>query len=378
MTNRPTDHKNINLRQLNRDIIHGNSRGRVLWQPRIICWYGDREFSKVDMPAPYTGMTIKQLYEALECSNRIYDYNAAIFREYDSSVVFNSERIDDLRVKQTITTPVGTIYQVIKSNTSNYGQFQEKWYIEDEEDMKVMMYVEENSTYGYSQEGYDSTYAEWGDNGEGSIYFPRVSVQSLFNETCGVEGAIYALMDYPDLCHEYFEVRHKKEMDFIKLLNKSPFEWINFGDNIHCGTLPPNLFEKYVLRYYQERNELFHEAEKYTFAHWDGDTKTILKYAKETGLNGIEAITPIPQGDVTLEEVKQALGDDVDLIDGIPAVLFDETYPIEMLKECTQKVIDLFAGHLVLGISDEMSSTGNIDRIKTVGEIVDNHNSKCM
>ena len=43
----------------------------------------------------------------------------------------------------------------------------------------------------------------------------------------------------------------------------------------------------------------------------------------------------------------------------------------------TEKVIDLFAGHLILGISDEMSSTGNIDRIKYVGEIVDKHNLSC-
>ena len=98
---------------------------------------------------------------------------------------------------------------------------------------------------------------------------------------------------------------------------------------------------------------------------------------KQAGLDGIEAITPKPQGDVTLEEVKEALGDQVDLVDGIAAILFDETYPLEMLKEQTEKVIDLFAGHLILGISDEMSSTGNIDRIKYVGEIVDKHNLSC-
>lgn len=80
---------------------------------------------------------------------------------------------------------------------------------------------------------------------------------------------------------------------------------------------------------------------------------------------------------MTLEEVKEALGDQVDLVDGIAAILFDETYPLEMLKEQTEKVIDLFAGHLILGISDEMSSTGNIDRIKYVGEIVDKHNLSC-
>ena len=80
---------------------------------------------------------------------------------------------------------------------------------------------------------------------------------------------------------------------------------------------------------------------------------------------------------MTLEEIKAAFGDQVGLVDGIAAVLFDETYPLEMLKEQTERLIELFAGKLILGISDEMSSTGNIDRIKYVGEIVDRHNASC-
>jgi len=55
--------------------------------------------------------------------------------------------------------------------------------------------------------------------------------------------------------------------------------------------------------------------------------RPLLQYAHETGLDGIEAITPRPQGDVTLEEAKEALGDDMFLLDGIPAIYFDKTFP---------------------------------------------------
>lgn len=241
------------------------------------------------------------------------------------------------------------------------------------------MYIEANQDYEFSQENYDAVYKIWGENGLGSIFFPRVSVQSLLNDTMGVENGIFALLDMPDVCEEYFKVKRANHDRFIKMIRSSCFEWINFGDNVHCATLPPALFEKYVLPEYQHRNELLHQPDKnyYTFAHWDGDTKAILPYAKETGLDAIEAVTPKPQGDVTLEEIKAAFGDQVGLVDGIAAVLFDETYPLEMLKEQTERLIELFAGKLILGISDEMSSTGNIDRIKYVGEIVDRHNASC-
>lgn len=364
---------------LNRAIIRGEAGGKVLWQPRIICWYDDRQFSNRPLPAPYTGMSLPELYEALGCSNRIYDYNDTIRIIEHPSIKRYSQKIDDMRTKHFIETPQGTITAILRRNSSNSGEYYEKWWVENQKDMEVQMYVEDNQDYEFSQEAYDKIYSVWGENGLGSIFFPRVSVQSLYNDTMGVEGGIYALIDMPDVCEEYFKIKRENHDRFIKMIRSSCFEWINFGDNVHCGTLPPNLFEEYVLPEYQHRNELLHQPDKnyYTFAHWDGDTKSILKYAQETGLDAIEAITPKPQGDVTLEEIKAGLGDKVGLVDGIAAILFDEMYPIEMLENQARRLIDLFAGKLILGISDEMSSTGNIDRVKFITELVDKYNSTC-
>jgi hypothetical protein len=99
---------------------------------------------------------------------------------------------------------------------------------------------------------------------------------------------------------------------------------------------------------------------------------------QETGLDAIEAITPFPQGDVSLKEVKEALGDTMFLLDGLPAVYFDETYTVETLLDCTHRLIELFAPKLVLGISDELSSQGDIERVRLVGEVVDEYNRNIM
>ena len=74
--------------------------------------------------------------------------------------------------------------------------------------------------------------------------------------------------------------------------------------------------------------------------------------------------------------MKEGLGDQVFLLDGIPAVYFDKTYSENDLIECTHKVIELFAPKLILGISDEISSHGEIERIRIVGKIVDEYNSQ--
>ena len=45
-----------------------------------------------------------------------------------------------------------------------------------------------------------------------------------------------------------------------------------------------------------------------------------------------------------------------------------------MRTELAERLIDLFAPNLILGISDEISSTGDIERVRVVKEIVDRYN----
>jgi hypothetical protein len=208
------------------------------------------------------------------------------------------------------------------------------------------------------------------------MFMPRMNVQSLYINRMGVQNGIYAIYDWTDTVEAYFDALQRSHDRLIELINASPIEIINFGENIHAGTLPPELFKKYHLPACQRRCEKLHAAGKFVHAHWDGHVKPLLPFAKDTGLDGIEAITPQPQGDVTLEEVKRALGDEMFLIDGIPAIYFDKTFSQDLLARCARRVIDLFAPKLVLGISDEISSTGDIERVRTVGRIVDEYNGR--
>ena len=214
----------------------------------------------------------------------------------------------------------------------------------------------------------------WGRLGAPTMYLPRVNVQDLYINTMGVEHAIYALYEWGGVVDDYFRALHENHLRLIDVINTSPIRIVNFGDNLHCETLSPRLFETYVLPAYLERTARLHKAGKFVHSHWDGKVKALLKYARICGLDGIEAITPLPQGDVTLEEVKEALGDDIYLLDGIPAIYFDTTFSEEVLAACTEQVIKLFAPKLILGISDEISSTGDIERVRLVGKIVDEYN----
>ena len=319
-------------------------------------------------------MTPAELYRDLGVSNRVYEFNACIRSHEDPAVRQTRQQLNETDYQVTWETPVGSHFAVFRASENSPWHMPIKFAVVTEADLKVAAWREEHRTYSWDQERYEKLCATWQGLGAPQCYMPRVSIQKLIVEEAGTEGTMYAVADYPATVERYFEALKVRDQRFIEVIAASPLQIINFGDNVHAGIVSPRLFAKYILPVYQWRCERLRAAGKFTNAHWDGDTGPILKYARGTGLDGIEAITPVPQGDVTLEQARAALGE-MYLLDGIPAVYFDKTYSVKELLDCARKCIELFAPHLILGISDEISSTGDIERVRRVTEVVDEYNA---
>lgn len=365
----------MDWRAFNEEVIFGDAGGRVLWQPRIGCWYTDKQFAGEPLPERYQGMSLPEIYRDLGCSDRLYQYNACYRRVEDPRVHVTQKDLGERRTETTIETPVGKQVAVHQVRQSNPLALTLKWEVTTEEELRVATWREEHATYAWDQDAYDALLRDVGDLGAPTMFMPRMNVQSLYIEKMGTQNGIYAIFEWPEAVTAYFEALGECHDRLMEVINAGPIRIINYGENVHSGTLSPDLFLQYHLPECQRRSETLRAAGNFVYSHWDGDCKPLLPYARETGMNGIEAITPVPQGDVTLEEMKEGLGDDLWLLDGIPAVYFDETYPVEVLDECVARLLDLFAPKIVLGISDELSSHGDIERVRRVGALVDEYNA---
>lgn len=367
---------NTNWEQFTYDVVDGKANGKILFQPRILCWYTDKVFAGESL-GEFEGMSLSDIYKTLDVSNRIYDYGASIQRVVDKKIKQSVVQISPQEREFRMQTPVGDLTMRLYKNDSNGGEFFSKWWVETEEDLRAYTYYEDASDWEFHPEVFDGLRKEWGTMGAPTLFLPRTTIMHAYLDTMGVENATYALYDIPEKMETYFKALHESHDRYIDVLNRhDEIRMINFGDNLHCRLLPDEYFEKYILPEYRHRTDRLHKANKFVTSHWDGDTKSILKYARQTGLDGIEAITPKPQGDVTLEVVREALGDEMFLVDGIASILFAEPFTEEQLMEQTEQLIRLFGEKLILGISDEMSSFGDMERLKKVKRYVDRYNAE--
>ena len=351
-------------REMDLAIFRGQDPGGVLYQPRFNFWY-DVNKKRGKLPEHLKDISYMGLHDYCHASVR---YSGGALRHRYLGVEVTREWLDDKRLRVSHFTPVGNLTEVYHYDEWNCSAFNTEFRLKTPDDIKIMEWMLQHEEWSWDQAAYEKSQTEVGDRGAPQFYFRRSPLQGLFIEHMGFEPAVMMLYDDPAVIEHYMAVAAEADNAMYDVLVTSPVEIFNFGENIDAHMDPPTLWRKYLCPYYTRRTEQLHRAGKKVHIHIDGAMKPLINYIRDCPFDGIEAATPLPQGDVTLEQIKQALGDMV-LLDGIPAVYFLPTFDEETLLDCVKRIVELFYPRLVLGISDEIPPDGDIERVRKVGEL---------
>lgn len=357
----------MNKREMNIRIFEGKEIPHLLFQPRIEPWYvWHKEFGK--LPQRYKNISLLEFYDELDLSMRYVHYYTEmpdpVEVRYTQKVKIE-EKYKDEEMRRIISTPYGELIEKQKKTVDKTWRTV-GFPVKNENDLTKLRSLFENTTFTFNKENFEKGSRFIGDRGEPQFWVPKSPYQSLCLEWMKMEDFIYALADIPQTVEEVMKVIDNSYNTLYEdIISYGKVKIINFGENIHAQLLSPAYFEKYLIPFYEKRSNQLRKAGIYTHIHIDGFFKPLLGYLKDLPFDGLEALTPLPQGDVTIEEIKEHIGDKV-LLDGIPAVLFLPSYTEEELEECVKKLIDLFYPRLVLGISDELPQGASEESIKKV------------
>lgn len=350
-----------------------------MWQPRLEHWFNvNRTLGK--LPEKFKNMDILGIYRDLRASVR-YFYGESVdissprtyilFEYTDGAAVEEVTEGDTIHVY--FRSPLGTLYGCKK-----LGEWGCSWhYVEHPvkklEDLEILEYIVTHTRYRFNEEFYHEARSKLDGLGEIQFYWERSPFQRLFLQFAGIENTIALIYDHPQRLKEYLKKAEEAEDELFEVLASCPVKILNFGENIDGRFNSPAIFETWLLPYYEKRVAQLHKAGKFCHIHMDGSLKPLLPYLKDLPFDGIEAPTPLPQGDVELEELREAIGDKV-ILDGIPMLLFMPEYDLAELEEFTLKVLKAFAPRIILGISDELSPMCDVERVRFVSELVERWN----
>jgi hypothetical protein len=371
-------------------VYEGREGEKLVFQPRIKHWY-DVNLSAGTLPERYRGMHLDEVYRDLNVAPREVWCPGAIGSEFKGYLSLNVVEGDDVEVwtKNTrdlpynvestdriITeyrTPKGTIRQVQRWTEHGTTLMNEEYYLKELTDLEIYKYILEERSYKW-----DKVRFEWGNSRFGKkiplrANIQRIPIMWLIVGTMGFQRTVTMLWKHPQEMGELLQLLEREHVKQIETFRSKPVVELNFVDNMHQDLCPPHYFKKYVTPFFERVMPKIQAQKMYTTSHWDGYVKQLLPIVKETGLSGLECVTPKPQGDVTLQEMREGM-EGMFLRDGIPAVMLCPWVELDTLKEHVKKLIDTFYPRLILGFSDMLPANGEIERVRYVNEIVNEFN----
>lgn len=222
----------------------------------------------------------------------------------------NVEIIDDTTMvdghplyRRVWRTPVGEL-----ENLQTRG-WQQKYPLETREDYRVMQYIVEHTEYHPAYESFNSQAAQLPPHMIAVPRLGRTPLQTILVDYAGLANFAIHLYDYEHEMHTLYAALLEKFRRLAEIVAAGPGRYINILENFTAETLGPKRYAKFLLPVYEETFGMFREAGKVVGYHYDGKLAAVKDLVAQAPLDLIESLTPPPEGDMTLEEARQAWPD---------------------------------------------------------------------
>lgn len=222
----------------------------------------------------------------------------------------------------TIETPLGKIQRVRQWSETTYSWHIKAWGVQSENDLRVFQYAMTGRSFVPRWERYQPWVDAVGEMGV--VYMPvgYSAMGQLLNYWMGIEGAIMATYEWPELVRDAVDAVNENLLDLVRLVAESPAEVVIMGDNFSSDIQPPHFFARWAKEYYSKAVHILHGKGKRVAVHIDGRLRGAIRMIQETGADGGDALTPAPMGDISPEECRQEAGEDFILSGGVPPDLW--------------------------------------------------------
>ncbi len=164
-----------------------------------------------------------------------------------------------------------------------------------------------------------------GASGIYAHFIPSSPVQRLLEYEMGLVNFYTLLHDQQAEMEALLEVMQTRWLESVEILaRRTPAQVIIPVENTSTTLISPALYARYSLPQIQAFVQIAHDHGKKAVLHMCGWLKNILPYLKETGLDGIHALTPPTVGDTPFELAMEALGERVTLMGILDGTVFHD------------------------------------------------------
>lgn len=290
---------------------------------------------------------------------------------------FTVEKVRDGNTTRTFyRTPLGDLSETWVWIPSTYSSAPTEYMLKSPKDFPIMKYICEHTSYEADYRLSEKISKEYvGNQGVTLVYTPHTPFMELVAHKSGIENLVYAIADDEEGFDDLFKVMASKYDEAAQLALDSPAECIMIPENLSSEAVGKRFYEKYMAPIHRKWTDRIRKAGKYSFIHMDGVLRGLITEVSQSGFDVIEAATPAPTGDMTLEEMRSAADPDTIIWGGIPGGYFTDILSDAEFDQYVISVLKVMRQHrnFVLGVSDQVVPGARSERIARVQLLVDRY-----
>lgn len=194
--------------------------------------------------------------------------------------------------------------------------------VETPEDLRVFRQMWEGTSYVRAASSREDAFARVeGAIGDDGLYVPTLGpspVQQLLELDMGLVAFYGLLQDYPREMQALLDaMQQARRQEWEITARLSPAPALIAVENTSSTMISPQIYRRYSLPQLREIVDVCHAHGKLAVFHMCGLLWHLLPDIRETGLDGINALTPPPHGDTTIEQALDLCGEDLIILGGI-------------------------------------------------------------
>jgi len=209
-------------------------------------------------------------------------------------------------IRRTIRTPVGEVWQVLEPDpayeTSNWIH---EHFIKRAEDYRVLEHYYRDMVLRDNFAAIREAQRRVGADGIVLLRIAKSPVQEMLYQMLGPEQFAFDYQERRDLFDSLHATMAKRYEELYEFAAESPAEILQLGDNVCSDVVGRERFRRYLMPEYARLRECLRAACKRLAVHMDGRLRALVDEIGAAELDIVEAITPPPMGDVSLEAARR-------------------------------------------------------------------------
>lgn len=225
-----------------------------------------------------------------------------------------------LQIEKTVSyegdeprTDVRWITDIGELHERTVGGWRQEHLIKTPSDYRIMRRALEDVRFTPTNRLFDASEKSLGDSGLtlgqfgqfGELGYGRSPFQVLQIDFVGLEQFSMDIAAEETELFELLEMMNGQLLEAFGCIAKTNATQIKLWENLSIETMGPNRYRQYLVPLYHEITRILEGTGKKLHVHYDGKLRLIADDIGQLGFDGLDSLTPPPEGDMSVVEARR-------------------------------------------------------------------------